>query len=96
MEFYHSYAFRLENVQSSGQLLRRCAVFDRNHPVVLYQYNSILVSLQTQHCVSQNDNYQFLVRRHVSAKYSHHQANRESKFRYIKCATNGIPLCLKY
>jgi hypothetical protein len=33
-----------------------------------------------------------LLRRHVSDKYSHHQANIESKFRYIKCAPNGIPL----
>jgi hypothetical protein len=37
-----------------------------------------------------------LVRRHVSAKYNHHQANKESRFRYIKCAPNGIPLCLLY
>jgi hypothetical protein len=33
-----------------------------------------------------------LVRRHVSAKYSHHQVNIESKFRSIKCAPNEIPL----
>jgi hypothetical protein len=29
-----------------------------------------------------------LVWQHVSAKYSHHQANTESKFRYIKCTPN--------
>jgi hypothetical protein len=42
------------------------------------------------------DNYQFSTRRHVLAKYNHHQANIASKFRYIKCAPNGIPLCLQY
>jgi hypothetical protein len=30
-----------------------------------------------------------LVWRHISSKYSHHQANIESRFRYIKCAPNG-------
>jgi len=38
----------------------------------------------------------FLARRHVSAMYSHHQANIEAMFRYIKCALNGITLCLQY
>jgi len=33
-----------------------------------------------------------LVRRHVSAMYSHHQANTEARFRCIKRALNGIPL----
>jgi len=37
-----------------------------------------------------------LARRHVSAKYSHHQANIEARFRYIKYALNGILLCLQY
>jgi len=38
----------------------------------------------------------FLVRRHVSAMYSHHQANTEARFRHIKRTLNGIPLCLQY
>jgi hypothetical protein len=36
-----------------------------------------------------------LLWQHVSAKYGHHQANKESKFRYIKCAPNVIPLSLQ-
>ena len=65
--------------------------FDRSHPVVLNQYNSILV-YKHNNFYHKNDNYQFLVRRHVSTMYSHHQANIESRVRYIKCALNGIPL----
>ena len=62
---------------------------------MLYQYNSILV-YKHNNFYHKHDNYQFLVLRHVSAMYSHHQANIESRFRYIKCALNGIPLCLQY
>jgi len=40
-------------------------------------------------------NISFLARRHVSDTYSH-QANIEARFRYIKCALTGIPLCLQY
>ena len=61
-----------------------------------YRYNSILISLYTTVLIIKNDNYQFLTRRHVSAKYSHHQTNIASTFRYIKYAFNGIPLCLQY
>ena len=49
-----------------------------------------------QKFLSQNNKYQLLARRHVSAKCSYHQANIEARYRYIKCALNWIPLRLQY
>jgi hypothetical protein len=61
---------------------------------VLYQYNGILVYKHNKYYHKMTI-ISSLVQRHVSAKYSHHQANIESRFRYIKCAPSGIPLSLQ-
>jgi hypothetical protein len=52
----------------------------------VYKHNSFIIKWQLL----------FIITRHVSAKYSHPQANIDSKFRHIKCALNGIPLFLQY
>jgi uncharacterized protein YjlB len=67
--------------------------FNENHPVVLYQSIKMNRSINTTIVIKRPLSRLW---RHVSANYSHHQANTKSKQNHwldIKCAPNGIPSC---
>ena len=51
-ELYNISSEVSEQSKISEKQLQIKTVFDRNHSVVLYQYNIILVSLQTHQCIS--------------------------------------------
>jgi hypothetical protein len=70
-------------------------LFNENHPVVLHQSVKINQSINTTVVIKWP---LWGLWRHVSANYSHHQANTESKqnkWLDIKCAPNGIPLYIQ-